>query len=143
MTDTYDPDNTDAATLAAFQALGAEIASLRYQLAAQTERADELLRDASRLAGERDEMQRHLQQQIAENNGLRYELAQIVPTVWENVQRVMVQSGILRIERNRRTLEWIVDIGGGGDGVFIRGTLTAAANAATNAWEERSMETQP
>ncbi len=64
MTDTYNPDNTDAATLAAFQALGAEIASLRFQLAAERERGDEHLRTASRLAKECAELRDELEQAV-------------------------------------------------------------------------------
>lgn len=54
MQDEYYPDGTDAATLAAFIALGAEIATLRAQLQAQRERADEYQRTVAHLTVERD-----------------------------------------------------------------------------------------
>jgi hypothetical protein len=54
MQNEYHPDHPDAATLAAFVALGAEIATLRAQLQAQRERADEYQRAAALLTMERD-----------------------------------------------------------------------------------------
>lgn len=50
----YDPGNTDAATLAAFLALGARIDALQWELQVQRERADEYQRKVVQLTVERD-----------------------------------------------------------------------------------------
>ena len=46
----YDPGSTDAATLAAFLALGARIDALQWELQAQRERADDYQRKVLQLA---------------------------------------------------------------------------------------------
>ena len=95
----YDPENTDAATLAAFVALGAQIVALRWELQQQRERADEYQRTAAQLAHKYDEAR-------AENIKAAREIDQVRATETSNetglldrVAALMQQWGVLRVRR--------------------------------------------
>ena len=95
----YDPENTSAATLAAFVALGAQIVALRWELQQQRERADEYQRTAAQLAQEYDEAR-------AENIKAAREIDQVRATETSNetglldrVAALMQQWGVLRVRR--------------------------------------------
>ena len=81
----YDPENTDAATLAAFVALGAQIVALRWELQQQRERADEYQRTAAQLAQEYDEARATA---TSNETGLL-----------DRVAALMQQWGVLRVRR--------------------------------------------
>lgn len=100
MTNEYNnPENTDAATLAAFVALGAQIVALRWELQQQRERADEYQRTAAQLAHKYDEAR-------AENIKAAREIDQVRATETSNetglldrVAALMQQWGVLRVRR--------------------------------------------
>lgn len=96
----YHPEDTAAATLAAFVALGAQIDGLRYEVQCQRERADEYQRtfvaacnECAELRAERDSLRKDLRK-------LGSELAKPARGVtWGDVQVLMVQNGIQEITR--------------------------------------------
>lgn len=134
-------DNTERATLAAFTALGAEIARLQRELEAERASVGVASERSREWRGRCDKMQRELRAQQGENNLLRDECAALreqlaqatqddaLPT-WASVQRLMVQSGVNSIRRldpfRWRAVsegrEWVGD------------SLAEAAVPAANAW---------
>jgi hypothetical protein len=92
----YDPENTDAATLAAFVALGAQIVALRWELQQQRERADEYQRTAAQLAHKYDEAR-------AENIKAAREIDHTATSnetgLLDRVAALMQQWGVLRVRR--------------------------------------------
>ncbi len=139
-------DNTERATLAAFTALGAEIARLQREL--EAERASVgVASERSREWRDRcDEMQRELRAQQGENNLLRDECAALreqlaqatqddaLPT-WASVQRLMVKSGVNAIGRGMSDALWYAYVTDG-TGFRARPTLAEAATEAANAWAQ-------
>lgn len=107
----YNPDDRAAARiLAAFAALGNEIAALQLELQMQRERADEATRDA---ADARAAMHEHATR-----------------ITWGAVQRLMVQSGIQRIERDEsRPWLWFARAMGGD--TYFGDNLDAAVTRAS------------
>lgn len=110
----YAPDEHAATRiLAAFVQLGNEIAALQLELQLQRERADEATRDA---ADARTAMHEHATR-----------------ITWDAVQRLMVQSGIQRIERDEsRPWLWLARAMGGD--TYFGDNLDAAVTRAASAW---------
>ena len=92
----YDPENTSAATLAAFVALGNEIVGLRWEVQNQRERADEYQRTAAQLAHKYDEAR-------AENIKAAREIDHTATSnetgLLDRVAALMQQWGVLRVRR--------------------------------------------
>lgn len=97
MTNEYNnPDDTSAATLAAFVALGNEIVGLRWEVQNQRERADEYQRTAAQLAHKYDEAR-------AENIKAAREIDHTATSnetgLLDRVAALMQQWGVLRVRR--------------------------------------------
>ena len=111
----YNPDEHAATrAFAAFAALGNEIAALQLELQLQRERADEATRDAANARAAMHE------------NATRI--------TWGAVQKLMVQSGIQRIERNDTADPWLWTAQVMGSGIYLGDNLDDAATRAASAW---------